>query len=89
MKIIKLDGKKMKDRETTHTYLKKKLHLPEYYGNNLDALWDCVNEMDNIRIILKNYAFLQNNLGDYAAELIKIFKERSLTSKSFIFEISK
>ena len=37
MKIVVIDGRKMTDRETAHTYLKRKLDLPEYYGRNLDA----------------------------------------------------
>lgn len=28
-----------------HDYLKKALNLPEYYGKNLDALYDCLGEI--------------------------------------------
>ena len=37
MKIY-LDRARLKEKEEAHAYLKEKLHLPEYYGNNLDAL---------------------------------------------------
>ena len=43
MKEIELNGAKMVDKETTHEYLKEKLSLPDYYGANLDALWDCLS----------------------------------------------
>ena len=36
-----------------HEYLKTLFNLPDYYGNNLDALYDCLSELDdtNVRII--------------------------------------
>ncbi|MCD8181007.1 MAG: barstar family protein [Firmicutes bacterium] len=29
-----------------HQELKDSLHLPEYYGMNMDALWDCISSAD-------------------------------------------
>lgn len=31
--------------ENYHDYLKKELNLPDYYGNNIDALYDILTEM--------------------------------------------
>lgn len=31
---------------TLHQKLKDSLHLPEYYGMNMDALWDCISSAD-------------------------------------------
>jgi len=28
--------------ENVHDWLKQELSLPEWYGRNLDALWDCI-----------------------------------------------
>ena len=39
MKYISLDGNLFKDVAITHKILKEKLELPDYYGENLDALW--------------------------------------------------
>jgi RNAse (barnase) inhibitor barstar len=44
-KII-LDGQYLLEKETSHVYLQEKLNLPEYYGKNLDALYDCLCEME-------------------------------------------
>ena len=38
MKIIEIDGKSIKN--DGHKYLKKVFDFPDYYGNNLDALYD-------------------------------------------------
>ena len=41
---MQLDGKLIK--KEGHDYLIKALDLPDYYGKNLDALFDCLTEMD-------------------------------------------
>ena len=42
---IILNGAQLSTREEMHAYLAKMLHLPAYYGNNLDALHDCLTEI--------------------------------------------
>lgn len=41
---MQLDGKLIK--EEGHDYLMRALNLPDYYGRNLDALYDCLTEME-------------------------------------------
>lgn len=53
MKYI-LDALKMQTKEEAHTYLKEVLELPDYYGKNLDALYDCVSEMKIEEILIEN-----------------------------------
>ena len=42
MEVI-LDGELMTDRPTVHDLLSEKLAFPEYYGRNLDALYDLLS----------------------------------------------
>ena len=42
MKQVIFDFEKIKTIEDFYTEAKVKLALPEYFGNNLDALWDSV-----------------------------------------------
>ena len=37
-----------------HKYLKEVFDFPEYYGENLDALYDCLSEMDDTEVIIIN-----------------------------------
>ena len=43
MQVINLNAKLIK--KEGHDYLKKALNFPEYYGKNLDALYDCLTEI--------------------------------------------
>lgn len=54
MRVIELDAEKLNDRKESHIYLAKKLNLPEHYGRNLDALYDCLTEIDQTVILFEN-----------------------------------
>ena len=43
MKNIYLEGERLKS--DYHRYLKEKFDFPDYYGENLDALYDCLTEI--------------------------------------------
>lgn len=74
MKIIVLDGRRMTDRETAHLYLKKKLELPEYYGRNLDALYDCLCEISGVQIIVTYVPEMKDNLRRYADNILNVLE---------------
>lgn len=39
---ITLKGNEIADQTDFHQQIKAVLNLPDYYGGNLDALWDCL-----------------------------------------------
>ena len=53
MKVV-IDAKKLENKADSHVYLKEVFNLPEYYGNNLDALHDCLEEMKDLEIKVEN-----------------------------------
>jgi len=62
---MQLNGKLIK--KEGHEYLKKALNLPDHYGKNLDALYDCLTEMKcEIEII---------NSSDVDLDIIDPFKD--------------
>lgn len=38
--VYELDGSRLHDRAAAHDYLQEMLGFPEWYGKNLDALYD-------------------------------------------------
>ena len=80
MKKIILDGNLIiKDG---HNYLKKILDVPDYYGENLDAVYDCLTEIGhNTDIILKNDELVDK-------EIINTFKDASDENPYISFKIN-
>lgn len=66
----------MDSKEMAHLYIIWTLKTPEYYGKNLDALWDILTTYDKpIEIDFINTSDLIANLGDYGKSMIGVFQE--------------
>ena len=87
MKSVILDTKKMVEKEKMHDYLAKKFDLPEHYGRNLDALFDCLCEINEPTLIkLKN----ENDLDSATKEsLIQLFRDVCNENALVKFELVK
>ena len=71
--VIVLDASRMTDKETSHDYLKEVLGLPDYYGKNLDALHDCLEEMTDVEIVVENV----ENAGNYYRYVERVIRDIS------------
>ncbi|MBC8587023.1 barstar family protein [Paratissierella segnis] len=88
MNLILLNGKRMTNKVKAHRYLKRKLKFPDYYGENLDALWDelsTIAEPTDIKFINKD--ILIENLGTYGEEIIRTFVDAAEENKNIGFEV--
>ena len=70
MKQITLDGNLLADAAKVHDYLKEMLEFPEYYGKNLDALYDCLTDLEDIEITLN----LPEEDGAIFQKVLRVFK---------------
>ncbi|MCF6466035.1 barstar family protein [Clostridium sp. Cult2] len=85
---VTLDGKQMKTKETVHLYMKNALNSEEYYGNNLDALYDVLSTYSEpIEIVLINKDKLIENLGHYGKSLIKLLEDVEEENTNIEFKI--
>lgn len=63
--MYELDGREMTTREALHAHLAQQLPLPDWYGRNLDALYDALTEMGGGVIVLQHTSALLDSLGEY------------------------
>ena len=84
MGIFVLDGKQMTDPVTAHEYIAAELGFPEFYGSNLDALYDCLTDLDGeTSIILIDETKMRQQLGDYADRLLQVFDDAAAEEGAF------
>lgn len=83
---VHLDGRRMTSRKEAHAYLKEVLALPEYYGNNLDALYDVLTERaEPTRITLEHFDRAREFLGRYAELIVTTISQAALHNPSIDF----
>ena len=70
---IELECEHLLQRGSAHAYLAEKLAFPDYYGKNLDALFDCLSELHDRTLVLKNVSLLQS--GGYGTRILKVLRE--------------
>lgn len=88
MKEIILDGKKLLQREEAQEYLKKKFSFPDYYGKNLDALHDCLCELKDVKVTVKNSDLLQEKYS-YGKRIVKVLTDSADENPTLEIEIKE
>ena len=87
MKRIVFDFKKIKNKKDFYNELAEKVQLPEYFGNNLDALWDIITsgEIDlPTEVIIINF---DNRKNKFFVSLEELFKDAEKeTDKKIVFK---
>lgn len=84
--LLILDGRLMLTRSAAHDHLKVQLRLPDYYGRNLDALYDLLSECSaDTQILLVNQAAMLDALGSYAEILIETLQQAAEESPNLTF----
>ena len=80
MKLI-LDGNKISTKDELHKLLEATFDFPEWYGGNLDALYDCLTDlMEEVDIIIQNADTFHQKLGDYADRVLRVLQDAEQTN---------
>ncbi|CAK7049250.1 barstar family protein [Phascolarctobacterium sp.] len=76
MKTVTLELQEMQSIRQLHQYLRRVLALPAYYGENLDALYDCLTEVSE-PVILKipQAVAAGSELGWYGERLLLVMQD--------------
>ncbi len=70
--MIILDASRLRERGAAHEFLKIRLSFPDYYGRNLDALYDCLTGMSETEIEFVN---LDAGAESHFARVLSVFRE--------------
>ena len=76
MRKIILDIEKMRSLPMLHKYLHTALALPEYYGANLDALYDCLTEIaESTELVVPKKVADEAYLGWYGQQFLQMLQD--------------
>jgi len=76
MKTITIPGREIADRAALHRLLRAELALPEYYGENLDALHDALTERtEPLRVVIEDAGALEAALGRTYRGLLQVLTD--------------
>lgn len=82
MNHIHLYAEKMSDRDQMHNHLKDAFAFPQWYGNNLDALYDLLGEIGHPTTIRLHHSEL---LEGYCRNLLKVMAQAAADNKNIWF----
>lgn len=75
MKEIIIDGEKIESKSEVQELFAKELGFQDYYGNNLDSLADCLDDLKTpVTIRFINRERMKLKFGRYATVLSQVIK---------------
>ncbi|BFH14236.1 barstar family protein [Paenibacillus melissococcoides] len=89
MRNIVVEGSSIESKEQMHAFLQEALELPEHYGRNLDALWDCLAGYVELPLTVTwlDYEASEQRLGEYGRKLFELFEEAAEEIEGFSFVV--
>ena len=77
MNHITLDFAGIKTLWELHEYFKTVFHLPDHYGRNMDALWDCLYYSFEFptTITLKNVSAIPAEMQETVEAMLELFDD--------------
>lgn len=81
MKETTIDCSNIRSREDLHRLFQEALSFPEWYGSNLDALYDCLTEISG-KVRILNWEIAEQHLGAYGLRAKKVIAAAALHNTS-------
>ena len=66
-----------------HKRIQEGLKFPDYYGENLDALWDLISEPRDAFITIKGIKDLPKSFDEYVQKFLEILDEAKELQKKY------
>ena len=82
--VTTMEGGNIRTRDELHDALIRALNLPTWYGRNLDALYDCLADLNqDTELRLLHPARLEEALGGYARSLLSVLRDATAENPHF------
>jgi RNAse (barnase) inhibitor barstar len=79
-----VDGWGTETEAELHTLLAAALTFPDYYGANLDALWDCLSDLDRPTVLLwDGWGPLARAVPERFPRILRVLHDRSVEGSPF------
>ena len=79
-----ISGNSIRSVADFHEIIKRQLNFPEYYGENLDALWDCVRCVElPCKLIWEDHKTSREHLSGYFDKIRELFDEAEMKVEGF------
>jgi len=86
---VKIDGAVTDSREKLHLQLAEGLGFPQWYGKNLDALYDCLTDIrEETEIEIVNRSELKKFLGKYEKSFESVLIDAQDENENIKFTVS-
>ncbi|MEN6621244.1 MAG: barstar family protein [Smithella sp.] len=82
-----LDGRDIGSLDDFYDQISPQLQLPDYFGRNLDALWDVLSTdiEGSFEIVWKNYEDSEKSMGKDFERVVKLLKDLEKERDDFQF----
>ncbi len=90
MKEVIIDGAVIHTKDNLHDTFAKELGFPEWYGRNLDALYDCLTDLnEDVLIRLEDFDDLEEHLPVYAGIVVRIVRRASRENPRITYTVDR
>ena len=87
---IDIDASKFHDKETMSEYLKELFDFPEYFGNNLDAAFDSLMEVEEDTLLYFNQECMIEMVSEeYSYKSLRMLVEACFNNPHLKFKLRK
>ena len=83
--ITILNGRMLRRPEDAHPYLARMLRLPDWYGANLDALYDCLTEKGPCTLVVLGAEALRQE-GGWGARALAVLEDAARDNPHLMLE---
>ena len=82
MERITIDLRTARTKKAVHEIIKEQMHFPEYYGGNLDALYDCLTDIATDTCVAVKMCPYDMEMSEYAVLLQTVFADAQAANEN-------